>query len=614
MTQYSINHAMACVARGDLEEAKSLFLGIMVNQPHNSQALYGLGLIASNQDKPDVAIDLFKKAARSDPNHIDALVALGATLIQAGYPAKASTILAEAVKRAPQVLEPRLHLARAFNATEHYKESLYVLTDTAEQFPNKPQVWRLKGRTERSLKAFKDAFASFTHAVHLTPDDASAQNDLGVACRSIGNLRGAEEHYRIAIRLNPSLAVAYANLANVLDQSGDLDGAESAIRRALDLDANTTDATYNLACLLAKQERHERALPLFEALATDMPGRWDIQTNLGVTYLSLGDLNKAEIALRRSLALKPSNPEAHYNLAWLLLLTERNTEGWKELEWRWQLPEFALQKRSYPTPPWDGSPLEEGVLYLHAEQGLGDTIQFVRFIENVKERCNHIVLGCQTPLIPLLKDFPGLDDVVPLEEAPPPSVAHLPLLSLPHRLGFDGRQTPMANGYLNAPETIEDRICVPQTGQKRIGIVWAGSPDNKIERRRKIEPSLFLPLFDATDADFIALQIGPAAAEVSHFPKERITFSCDKVVQNFADTAAIISQLDLVIGVDTSVIHLSGALGQKTWTIIPFMPDYRWGLSQDHTHWYDSMRLFRQTTRGNWTGVITDISNALRSW
>ena len=599
---------------GDLDGAETIYRSVLGGRPDSADALYGLGLVALDRKKPDDAIAILKQAAAANPDDTDTLTALGIAFVQAGLPAKATTVLAETVKRAPEYLEPRLHLARAFAAVERDSDAHHVLKQTVLDFPDAAEAWVLKGRTERRMNTPDAAYESFKRAADLNPEDPKIFNDLGVTYRAMETYAEAKTHYLKALALDPELAVAHANLGNVLDLMDDFEAAEVSLRRAVDLDPETPDATYNLACVLTKLERPDDALPLFESLTAASPDRWDALTNLGVTRLALGDLSGAEGALRNSLSLKSNNPEAHYNLAWLLLLSDRHPEGWAELEWRWHLPEFIPLKQIYEMPAWDGSPMADGTLLLHAEQGLGDTLQFVRFVEQARARCARVVLACQEPLVRLLTGLGGIDEIVDAGDPSPSADAHAPLLSLPHILGFNGTDTPGAAGYVTASAPDDPRLQVPKTGRRRIGLVWAGSPDNKIERRRKMEAHAFLPLFDAVDADFVALQVGPAAGGVSAFPNDRVTFECADTVTDFADTAAVISQLDLVIGVDTSVIHLAGALGIPTWALLPFMPDYRWGLGRDNTPWYDSIRLFRQPGRGDWETVIAAIGAALRSW
>ncbi len=292
----------------------------------------------------------------------------------------------------------------------------------------------------------------------------------GVACRALRRYGEAETHYRAAISLDPSFAIAHANLGNVLDLLEKTEDAEQALRQAVSLNPETPDAQYNLACVLTKLERPDQALPLFQSLSAVAPERWDVLTNLGVTLLALGELDEAEAILLKALDIAPDNPEAHYNLAWILLLTDRHVEGWTELEWRWRLPEFSSEKASYPMPSWDGDHRPQTTVLLHAGQGFGDTIHFVRFAAEARQRCARTILQCQEPLVRLLQGLEGVDEVVTSDADPPKADVQLPLLSLPRVLAFDGSNTPKAEGYIPVPNVIENRLRLPDSQVRRIGL------------------------------------------------------------------------------------------------------------------------------------------------
>ncbi len=573
----TIDKARTLYMSGDLEAAKQAYAAALASGGSLDLCNLGLGLIALDRQELDDAIRHLTVAAQSEDS-----------------------------------VEARIALSLALTKADRFEEALIILEKTAALFPNDSAVWRLKGKTELKCARRTEALDSFLKAHALTPQDTNILNDLGVTCRALKRYADAESYYRQAITLNPSLSVAYANLGNVLelqDRSGE---AEQALRAALKLNPRDQDAAYNLATLLIKLERPQEAGPVLESLLSTHPKRWDALTNLAVCKLHVGDLKGAETDLNRALKMNPDNTEAHYNLAWLLLLTGRHQQGWQELEWRWNLDEFS--KRAFSIPAWSGEPLKGRTLLLHAEQGLGDTIQFSRFISDIPKGNGRIVLECQPPLVDLLKDLPGLDGIVPAGTTLPPADVHTPLLSLPRVLGYTGARTAASLGYLSAPSHRPHALTLADSGKRRIGVVWAGSPDNKIEGRRKVSIESFLSLFDSTDADFVALQVGPRGKDIAAFPDHRIIFQCENKVRTFADTATVVDQLDLVIGVDTSVIHLSAAMGKPTWVLLPFMPDYRWGLGAETTPWYDSMRLFRQTERGDWRAVFRQIGQALRSW
>lgn len=606
--------ARSLYLQGNLQAAAEAYESALEAGCDVSACNLGLGLIAIDQGKSGEAVPLLKAAVAANPDNLTALTALGVAFSLSGLPAKAATVLLETLKRAPNALEPRLHLARAFSALQRFEDGMSVLREAEDRFQYDATYWHARGKLERQAGQLDQAYESFQHLCGLAPENAEAFNDLGVACRAIGNPQEAEQHYRRAITLDPNLSVAHANLGNVLELQDRLVEAETALRNAIALEPHNSDFSYNLATVLAKLERPDEATPLLETVTHLAPERWDAWTNLGVACLDCGNLVRAESALRQALKINPDNPEAHYNLAWLLILTDRHKEGWSELEWRWQMEDFSSRHRSFDCPLWTGAPLGTKTLLLHAEQGFGDTIQFCRFAADIPKQQGRIVLECQSALVSLLANLPGVDEVIAHGTALPIVDLHAPLLSLPNFTQYQGEKTEIADGYLRATPPRPTKLGVPERGKRRIGLVWAGSPENKIDRRRHVEIDLFQHLFDATDADFISLQIGNRAAEGAQLPSDKLTFSCEGVVKDFEDTAAVIEQLDLVIGVDTAVMHLAGALGKPAWILLPFMPDYRWGLGRSTTAWYDSLRLFRQPSRGDWESVFGDVCEALRSW
>lgn len=614
MIQQNLDKAQALHLDGDHAAALTAYKAALSAGENASRCHLGIGLIELAQDHLEAAIASLKSAAAADPINPDILTALGAAFIRAEQPAKATTVLAETIKRAPNSIEPRLQLARAFTSLTRYDDALRILSETVQSFPEDAEAWHLKGNIERQANKSDDAHLSLQKTIELSPQNEHAFNDLGVICRALGRYEDAERHYRTALLHAPDLAIAHANLGNTLERQNRLEDAEDSLRTAYTLNPKAKDAAYNLAVVLTKLERPAEAIPLFQQVVSEDPSRWDGWTNLGVAKLDTGDLEGAEAALRRSLERKPTNPEAHYNLAWLLLLSDRHAEGWSELEWRWQLPEFSSGAQPQRKPNWSGDALDGQTLLVHAEQGFGDAIQFARFIADIPRKESRIVLQCHAPLVRLLAPLDGVDEVLALDAPPPRHDIQVPLLSLPKTLLYDGQRTHHSAGYISPPDSTPDTLKIPDSGKKRIGLVWAGAAENKINQRRTIEIDAFLPLFDSTTADFISLQVGPQSDQSDHFPSDRMAYSCDGKVADFQDTAAVISQLDLVIGVDTAVIHLAGALGIPTWVLLPFMPDYRWGLGRPNTPWYDSLRLFRQPEHGNWPAVMDDICAALRSW
>ncbi len=608
-----LDQALALHRNGRLVDASTLYQRILTARPDEIKALHGLALVAIDLGRPAEAIPLLARCLVADRNNPVYRTSLGLALLRMGDAEQAAAHLLEAANLAPEFADPRLHLARALAALGRRRQAVEVLADTAKLFPARADVWAAKGNAERSIRRHGAAEQSLRRALALAPDDPEILNNLGVAVRAQGRVADAIGYYRQALTLAPNHATTHANLGNALVEMGLETAAESHLRRAVQLDPTSVEATCNLAIFLTREERPDEAIPQFRAALKIAPQHVDALTNLGVALLATGDTKEAERCYRHAIALHPANAEAHYNLAWLLLLTGQWREGWHEYEWRWKLPHFSSRVRAFTQPLWDGSPLS-GTLLLHAEQGLGDAIQFVRYATLAKQRCAHVFVECPRPLVRLFQGLAGVDTVAAAGAALPACDAHAPFISLPRLFATTPETTPSANGFLPLRADPPEHLRVPSQARRRIGLVWAGSPDNKIDRRRNCPVQLFAPLMAITNADFVSLQVGPRAHEIRALPAEKISFACDGRVDDFADTAAVIGQLDLVIGVDTAAIHLAAAMGKPTWLLLPFMPDYRWLLGRDDSPWYASIRLFRQSKPGDWPGVFARLATALTDW
>jgi tetratricopeptide (TPR) repeat protein len=608
-----LEEAGALHRAGRLQDASAAYQRILADHPDTTDALHGLGLIALDLNQPTRALPLLTRCVAVAPDHRLYRTSLGLALLRTGEHEQAAAHLLEAANRSPRDVEPRLLLARALGNLGRWGQARDVLTATVEAFPKRADVWNAKGNAERMLGKHDAAENSFRRALALAPDDADTLNNLGVVLRSREQVEEAIGFYRQALAHAPDRAVIHANLGNALTHLGRTALAETHLRRAAELDPESAEARYNLAVFLTRGERAADAVPHFRAALAADPKNASAWTNMGVALLDTGDTEGAEDSYRRAIALQPGNTEAHYNLAWVLLLTGQWAEGWKEYEWRWALDHFSSRKRIFDQPLWDGQP-HAGTVLLHAEQGLGDAIQFVRYAALVKKFCARVIVECPPSLVRLFRHVAGADQVIAAGSALPAFDAHAPFMSLPRLFGTTPTDAPLTSPYISAPDEAPAHLRLPNNGKRRIGVVWAGSPDNKIDRRRTIPAQWLADIAATVDADFISLQVGPRADEASAFPPDKLVFSCEGRVADFADTATIVNQLDLVLGVDTAVMHLAGAMGKPVWLLIPFMPDYRWLLGRDDTPWYSSMRLFRQEKSGDWPGVMTAVAAALTNW
>jgi Flp pilus assembly protein TadD len=605
----SLEDAIRLHGAGDLDQARDIYKSVLSRAPREAAALHGLALIAVDQGVPDKALPFLFTCLQIAPESAIYRTSLGLALMKLGKLHEAAAQFLDAANRPPGLAEPRIHLARALCRMNRRAEGLKILTETADLFPQRVDVWVAKGQEERAQRQPAAAEASFRRARALAPEDARVLNDLGVAVRAQGRTAEAVAIYREALAIAPNDPLTHGNLGNALTELKDENAAEHHLREAVALAPGSVEHRCNLAIFLTAHDRPHEAVVLFRDVLMRAPTHADAWTNLGVAQLDMGETADAEASVRKAIAIAPKNAEAHYNLAWVLLLTGQWREGWREYEWRWRMAHFSSKRRTIAAPLWDGSAVA-GTLLLHAEQGLGDAIQFVRFTGVAKTRCGRLVVECPKPLVRLFQTLASVDEVIAAGTPLPPCDAHAPLMSLPHILGTTVETVPAAVPYLTAPEP-PPALKLRANGRKRIGLLWAGSPDNKIDRRRSIAAVLFAPLMDETHADFVSLQVGPRAHEAANLPHERLVLTCDGKVRDFADTAAVIAQLDLVIGVDTAAIHLAGALNVPAWVLIPKMPDYRWLLGRDDTPWYPSMRLFRQEESGDWGELMWRVRAAL---
>lgn len=390
--------------------------------------------------------------------------------------------------------------------------------------------------------------------------------------------------------------------------AGKLSEAAEAFGQAVEADPDNPIALGNYGMALAKTGQPERALPLLlraTELAHKVPEVW---FNLGRLYHELLRLDDSINAFTSAIALRSDFAEARWTRSLVRLLAGDFLTGWEDFDWRFRLP--GKKPPPYPERAWDGrmERLAGKTLILTAEQGFGDTIQFARYIPLLADAGAKVILMCHPELVSLLRGIPGIAGVC----APPVEIAHFdfcaPLMSLGKLLCTAVETIPSNVPYLSAQPS--NRLARFR-GTKKIGIVWAGRPTHPNDRRRSISLSASAPIANLPGVALISLQKGPAAEEIRsvHFGSK--IFDLGNQLEDFSDTAAVIGELDLLISVDTSVVHLAGALGKPVWTLLPYNPDWRWMLNRDESPWYPAMRLFRQDQTGDWSAVIEKVRSQI---
>ena len=425
------------------------------------------------------------------------------------------------------------------------------------------------------------------------------------------DLSKAEDIYREVLEANPDNSTALYLLGTIAFQSGFNDKALVLIGKALKITPHYPEALNNMGNVFLEMGRLGDALLCFQEAVTQKPDYALAYNQVGSTLRGLGRLDEAVASYERAIALNPKDAEAHFNLGRLYLLMGRYGEGWKEYGWRRQVEEFNHAHRPYTQAVWDGSDPDGKTLFFYPEQGLGDLLQFVRYLPLVAARGGRIILEMPTQMARLFEGFDGAHTLVPSEAPCPDFDCHASLLDLPVIMGTTLETIPAPVGYITSNPELTGAWAerLGPWEDFRVGLVWEGNPDNTENARRSIDPGFLKPLIQIPGVSLYSLQVG-RDGEAKAVLGDAITDLAPEL-KDFAETAAVIRNMDLVVSVDTAVAHLAGALGRQVWTLLPFMPDWRWLFDRDDSPWYPSMRLYRQKTNGDWTGVVKRLSAAI---
>ncbi|GEO81614.1 tetratricopeptide repeat protein [Pararhodospirillum oryzae] len=563
-----------------------------------ADALAGGGALAE-------ACDVYRVALDRDPRHGPALAGLGRALLGRGAPASAACVLRLAAAAAPERLDVTADLALALARSGDAAGALAV----ALEMPPTAGVLGFRAERLEELGRRDEALAGLTAARLLHPHEAALHRCHAVLARRAGQNDVAAAAWRALLAVDSGDARAWSSLGGVLEALGEENEAREAMRVALALDPSLADSLYNWAHVLIGRDQLEEALPWSRRAARLAPACGYIQTNLGVCLLGLGRVDAAVAAHRRAVALDPGDAEAAYDLAWALLTAGDWGAGWRFHEARWRLARFTSPRPPLPMPAWDGRPLPgNATLFLHAEQGLGDALMMARLIApaRARARARRVVVECPAPLARVMGAVEGVDEVLARGAPVPPADAHLPLMSLPHRLGVTLDVLPGAVPWIHLPgEQPPAPAALPVPDALRVGLVWAGSPDNAMDRWRSCPAGALGPLLAVPGIHWVNLQLGPRARDLPGLPPALAEGG------DLAETARTLATLDLVVGVDTAVIHLAGALGRPAWVLLAFAADFRWLRAGETSPWYPSLRLFRQTSRGDWPGLIDQVAETL---
>lgn len=575
--QSAVQHLQA----GRLDQAEGLYRQVLEEDPNQPLALHSLALIAYQRQHYEDAAEFVSQAICADP--------------QAPLLYNTSGVISDAMNRTDQAISA-------------YRKALRLKPDYTEAHKNLALTYQHEER-------YEEAISSFQQAIALAPRDIEGHMRLADLLRSTARYAEAVVHYRDVIALAPDTAAAHNNLAICLKEQACFPEAISAQKWALELAPGVPDFHLNLAGILQSQGALEDAITTCHQAIKLNPKNANAYYSLACAQRDAGHIDEAIRNNERAVELAPQWAPAHWNQAICHLLAGHFTEAWKLYAWRHKVGFKLGYPHAHTQPHWDGSGFAGKRLLVHCEQGYGDAIQFARYLPLVKSRGGDVIFGVWEPLAELAATLAGVDELAPMTWDSPPdckfdlriSIMNLPALFGTTMESIDGRVP-----YISAdPVKLQDWQQPLNAEQFKIGIAWAGSPKHTNDRKRSCSPDLLEPLLQFEDVALYSLQKDISDIRVKH---QLQTLGIQQIAErfgSFADTAAALSNLDLIITVDTAVLHLAGALGLPTWGMIPYSPDWRWMLHREDSPWYPTLRLFRQPRPGDWQSIINRITQEL---
>lgn len=575
------NRAGQLLGTGDGRAAAIAYAAAVHDSPDFTQAYTALGLVLGQIGYRQAQIACCDIALTLSPHFAEAHLARGQALAAANHCSDSAHDFRKAVAIKPELLLAWLGLGQALMGLGRAAEAATAFAAAAARAPGRADIHIEHGNALRAAGDDAAALRAYAAALAARPGDAVAHCNIGCVLQDLGRVAQAADHYRKAVTKDPAFAQAHRNLGTVLQTIGQFDQAIQAYRSALRLRPNDTDAANFLASAL----------------------------------MEAGQLAEAETAFASALALRPDDARTHFNHGLALLKAGKLREGWAEHEWRWRgvMPPLGISQ-----PQWQGEAAPGSRILLHAEQGLGDTLQFVRYAPLVAARGLRVLLEVQPPLVRLAQGLPGVEAVIAAGGERPGFDLHCPLLSLAFAFGTDLHTVPATIPYLTAdPDLLEQwRTRLPPATGLRAGLVWSGSPrpgevrNNWIDARRSMELQWLAPLSAVAGVQWFNLQKDRTPDPAAGFAMTDLM----PQVGDFADTAALVAHLDLVITVDTSMAHLAGAIGKPVWMLSRFDGCWRWLQGRDDTPWYPAMRLYRQEEPAAWAPVVARLANDLARW
>lgn len=594
---------------GNLEMARNFLTAALQQRPDQPDLRRFMGLLLCRMGQPAEGVGHLRAAIALGGETAELSQHLGWAHRDLGELAEAAACFRRALELEPPTAERLCILADCLADLDQPEAAVATYGQALALEPNHPEALSNLALTLYNMGRLDEAAGWFAKALAVNPGNQSAAYSLGCLLQKRGETEEAARLYQHSLALQPDHAESLTNLGSLRQAQGRYAEAEALFRRALAATPDHLEALCNLGGCLLEQERLAEAEPYFRRCTEIDPTTAKGHSNLGVALYRQGRFEDAAASLRRAVAVEPDFIDGHFNLALVLLQKGELAEGWAEYEWRWRKTSFEGGARRHAEHPlWDGSAAAGRTILLWSEQGAGDAIQLVRHVLDLRRAGWRVLLEVPASLTRLFRQWQGVE-VFAIGAPLPAFDMQCPFFSLPHLGGLRPDPAP----YLTPEDSLRQpwRQRLEGLGDRpKIGLVWRGNPGHRRDRYRSIPAALFGELLPAGAADYVILQTDARPEELAALASLS-PLNWGTELTDYADSAALISCLDRVVSVDSSVCHLAGALGIPVLTLAEWLPDWRWGFGPETTDWYGSMTLLRQPEPGQWRAVLERVAGML---
>lgn len=606
LSEKQMQKALACHQSGKLAEAESYYRQVLRLYPDQADANNLLGVLLFQTNRTKEGLQYLGRAIELKPQESMFFYNYGVALRAVGDQANAIRMLSTSVQLKPDHMDAISQLAEIYQKTNEWDKAIAMLEKASSLHPLDVKLLRRLGDLLHHVKRYQEAVVVLRKALGIAHDDPYMHHQLGLCLQATGDHDGAIACYSKCLEIKADIAPAHNNLAILYADRSDNEKAIQHYLKALEINGGLFQTKCNLGGLYRKTGRLDESIRWLESAVEQKPDCGEAWCNLGNSLGDLGKMDRAMECYRIAILNQPDYAQARLNRAIGLLRAEKFEEGWVEYEWRYKLKECP--KRSFSKPRWDGRDLKGRTLFVHAEQGLGDTLQMIRYVKSLHDQGEHIVLECQKALVPLLTANGVAKEVVGLGNKLPDFDLHIPLMSLPsllfREMGFAGEPNP----YLMADSTRVEKwkAEVQKLAGLKIGIFWQGNPDFKQDTLRSIPLKSFQPLMQIKAATIVSLQKGFGSEQIKELPEGSLTQFEDMDSEGgaFMDSSAILPFLGLLVTSDSAIAHLAGAMGIRTYLLLPTNADWRWFTEGSECPWYPNTTLVRKKSGESWEDTI----------